>query len=123
MAAFSFSILYKKGSCNGQPDALSRRSDYLLPPLPSLPILSPSPFPPGPDPLFFTPHLLGAAVLLSPNDPLLPAIATAQAGDAVLSALINSLQGGPYIMQHGLLYSQGRILIPPTSVAIILRIL
>ena len=26
-------------------------------------------------------------------------------------------------MQHGLLYSQGRILIPPTSIAIILRIL
>ena len=29
----------------------------------------------------------------------------------------------PYILQHGLLYSQGRILIPPTSAAIILRIL
>ena len=94
LAAFSYSILYKKGSSNGQPDALSRRSDYLPPPLPSLPILSPSPFPPGPDPLFFTPHLLGAAVLLSPNDPLLPDIATAQAGDAVLSAIIKRL-GGP----------------------------
>ena len=33
LAAFSYSILYRKGSSNGQPDALSRRSDYLPPPL------------------------------------------------------------------------------------------
>ena len=58
------------------------------PPLPSLPILSPSPPLSGADPLLFTPHLLGAAVLVSPADPLLPIIAAAQAGDAGLSAII-----------------------------------
>ena len=144
LAAFNYTISYRKGACNGLPDALSRRSDYLPPPLPSLPILFPSLPPSHSPPLFFTPYLLGAAVLVSPNDPLLPDIAAAQAADAGLSALITQLQGGPggetnpalpggrpsgrsgggpYILQHGLLYSQGRILIPPTSAAIILRIL
>ena len=36
-------------------------AQHHLPPLPSLPI-------------FHTPHLLGAAVLVCPDDPLLPAI-------------------------------------------------
>ena len=31
LAAYDFSIVYKKGSSNGKPDALSRRPDYLLP--------------------------------------------------------------------------------------------
>ena len=95
LAAFDYTIIYRKGSSNGLPDALSRRYDYLPPPLPSLTILSPSPPPPGSDPLFFTPHLLGAAVLVSPNDPLLIDIAAAQAADAGLSALITQLRGGP----------------------------
>ena len=94
LAAFDYNIIYRKGASNGLPDALSRRYDYLPPPLPSLPILSPSLPLPGSDPLFFTPHLLGAAVLVSPNDPLLLVIAAAQAGDAGLSAIINQLQGG-----------------------------
>ena len=88
--------------------------------------------------------MLGAAVLVSPTDPLLPVIAAAQAGDASLSAIINQLQrgpggesnpafpggrpsgrsgGGPYILHNGLLYSQGRILVPPTAAALILNIL
>ena len=45
--------------------------------------------------MVLTPHLLGAALLVSTDDPLLPAIAAAQAGDATLSAIINKLQGGP----------------------------
>ena len=72
LAAFNYTISYRKGACNGLPDALSRRSDYLPPPLPSLPILSPSLPPSDSPPLFFTPYLLGAAVLVSPNDPLPP---------------------------------------------------
>ena len=78
MAAFDYTILYRKGSSHGQPDALSRRFDYLPPPLSSLPILSPPPpSPTGLDPLLYTLHLLGAAVLVSPHDPLLPDIAAA----------------------------------------------
>ena len=69
LAAYQYIITYRKGASNGKPDALSRRPEYSPPPLPSLPI-------------FHTPHLLGAAVLVSPDDPLLPAIAAAQAGDA-----------------------------------------
>ena len=42
-------------------------------------------------PIFHTPHLLGAALLVSPDDPVLLAIAAAQAGDATLSAIINKL--------------------------------
>ena len=144
LAAFNYTISYRKGACNGLPDALSRRSDYLPPPLPSLPILSPSLPPSDSPPLFFTPHLLGAAVLVSPNDPLLPDIAAAQAADAGLSALITQLRGGPggesnpalpggrpsgrsgrgpYILHQGLLYSQGRLLVPPTAATLILKIL
>ena len=90
LAAFDYTIIYRKGASNGEPDALSWRPDYLSSPLPSLPILSP----PGSDPLFHTPPLLGTTVLVSPNDPLLPNIAAAQAGDAGLSAIINQLQVG-----------------------------
>ena len=53
LAAFDYTIIYRKGSSNGLPDALSRRYDYLPPPLPSLPILSPSP-----PPTWFGPPLL-----------------------------------------------------------------
>ena len=45
--------------------------------------------------IFHSPTLLGAAVLVSPTDPLLLAVAAAQAVDPVLSALITSLQRGP----------------------------
>ena len=131
LAAFDYTITYRKGASNGLPDALSRRYDYLPPPS-------------GLDHLLFTPHLLGAAVLVSPTDPLLPVIAAAQAEDAALSALIQQLQGGPggesnpalpggrpsgrsgggpYTMHGGLLYCQGRILVPPTAATLILSIL
>ena len=76
-----------------------------------------------------------------PNDPLLLAIAAAQAADPILSAHIQQLQRGPggesnpalpegspsggsdvpvYTLHGGLLYSGGRILIPPTSSSLIL---
>ena len=45
LAAFDYTIIYCKGGSNGLPDALSRRYDYLPPPRPSLPILTPSPPP------------------------------------------------------------------------------
>ena len=73
--AYKYTIVWRKGAANGKSDALSRRSDHLPPPLPSLPILSPT----DPGPLLHTPYLIGAAVLLSPTDPLLPVIASAQA--------------------------------------------
>ena len=83
------------------------------------------------------------AVTLLPDDPLLPSIAAAQASDAATFAIINTLQGGPggesnpallggspsgrsagdLQLQEGILYNQGRILIPPTARALILRIL
>ena len=90
MAAYNYTILYHKGASNGKPNALSRRPDYVPPPFPSHPILSPPH-----DPLLHTPYLRSAAVLLLPNDPLLLDIATAQAGDAAISATIIELQGGP----------------------------
>ena len=79
-----------------------------------------------------------------PNDPLLLAIAVAQAADPILPAHIQQLQRGPggesnpalpggspsggskvpvYTLHRGLLYSLGRILIPPTSSSLILQIL
>ena len=140
LAAYDYKITFRRGASNGLPDALSRRPDYLPPPLPSLPILSLA----GVAPLFHTPPLIGSAVLVSPSDPLLPEVAAAQAGDATLSALINSLQGGPggesnpalpggrpsgrsgeqqFRLHNGLLYSQGRLCIPPGSAALILKIL
>ena len=42
LAAYDYTIVYRGGASNGQPDALSRRPDYLPSPLPSLPILSPA---------------------------------------------------------------------------------
>ena len=109
-------------------------------PLPSLPILSQSPA----EPILHTPYLIGAAVLVSPSDPLLPEIATAQAGDATISASIHRLLGrlgeesnpalpggipsgrsdDPHLqLQGSILYHQGRILIPPTVATLILHIL
>ena len=138
LAAHDYTISYKKGASNGKADALSRNPDFLPPPLPSLPIFPPS------DPILNSPHLIGAAVLVMPDDPLLPAIAAAQAADPVLSAHIQLLQRGPggesnpalpggspsgrsqdpvYTLRGGILYSQGRILIPPTSSSLILQIL
>ena len=48
-------------SSNGKPDALSRRPDYIPPPLPSLAILVPTP------PVLHTSYLIGAGVLLLPE--------------------------------------------------------
>ena len=93
--------------------------------------------------LFHTPHLIGAAVLVRPDDPLLHKIAGAQASDPTLSALTaQTLEGvgnesnpalracipsgsseGQYAMWGGLLYTQGRLCIPLTSTALILKIL
>ena len=84
-----------------------------------------------------------AAVLVSPSDPLLPEIREAQAGDAAIFASINTLLWGPggesnpalpggspsgklvgdLQLREGILYHQGRILIPPTSTSLILTIL
>ena len=58
--------------------------DPTIVPLPSLPIL----LVPHSDPLHHTPYHIHAAILVSPDDPLLPEIAAAQAGDEHLSALI-----------------------------------
>ena len=63
----------------------------LTSPLPLLPII----FPPATAPyLFHTPHLIGAVVLVRPNDPLLPEVAAAQASDPALSALTTQILGG-----------------------------
>ena len=147
LATYDFRIIYRKGTANGKADALSRRPDYKSLPPPSIPILSEPPSPPilsGPQSAQFppTPHL-AAAMFLSPEDPLLPEIAAAQAADATLSAIIDIYlrrpdgesnpalpAGSPsgrsqeqYSMQGGILYTQGRILIPPTSQKLILKIL
>ena len=61
---------------------MSRRPDHVPPPLPSLPILPHSPA----EPILHTPYLIGAAVLVSPSNSLLPEIAAAQAGDATIFA-------------------------------------
>ena len=78
-----------------------------------------------------------------PDDPLLPKVAAAQAADPALSALIQHvLRGageesnpalptsspsgsswGQYVVRGGLLYSQGKLCIPPTSAALILKLL
>ena len=86
MAAYDYKITYRKGVTNGKADAFSRRPNYRSTPLPSLPILSGH----HSDPLHHTPYHIDAAILVSPNDPLLPEIAVAQAGDANLSALIQN---------------------------------
>ena len=82
--------------------------------------------------------------MVSPSDPLLSEIAIAQAGDPAMAATINTLLGRPgggsnpalpsgspsgrseeeqFAFQGGILYHQGRILIPPTAAALILKIL
>ena len=82
--------------------------------------------------------------MVSPSDPLLPEIAAAQAGDSALAATIKTILGRPggesnpalpsgspsgrsdeeqFALQDGILYHQGRILIPPTAAALILKIL
>ena len=82
--------------------------------------------------------------MVSPSDPLLSEIAAAQAGDSALSATIKTILGRPgggsnpalpngspsgrseeeqIAFQGGILYHQGRILIPPTATALILKIL
>ena len=81
-----------------------------------------------------------SAVLLSPDDPLLPAIAAAQAADEALSPIITILKGpggesnpafpvgnplgrsrGQYTFENGLLYLQGRICIPLAATPLILQ--
>ena len=145
LATYDFNIVYRKGIQNGKADALSRRPDYKSPPPPSIPILSPSTLPPLlSTPISDTPPpYLAAAIFISPDDHLLPAIIQAQAMDPTLSSLISDFlrrpggesnpalpAGSPsgrsmtdYSMQGGILYIQGRILIPPTSSTLILSIL
>ena len=82
LAPYQYTITYKKGASNGEPDALSRRLDIQPPPFPSLPIIPPLAIAPY---LFHTPRLIGVVVLARPDDPLLPAIAAAQASDPSLS--------------------------------------
>ena len=138
LSTYNYTITFRKGASNGKPDALSRRPDYVPPALPSLPILATTP------PLLQTPYLIGAGVLRLPDDPLLPAIRAAQAEDPTISADIARLQGRPggesnpalpggsqsgrsedqHLLLHGgLLYHQGRLVIPPTSSTLILKIL
>ena len=137
LSTYNNIISHRKGASNGKPNALLWRLDYIIPPLPSLPILVPDP------PLLHTLYLIGAGVLLLPNDPNLLDIKAAQAGDAYLFATMARLQGGPggesnpalpegspfgrstdsnFLLQDGLLYHQGRPVIPPTSSSLILKI-
>ena len=137
LATFKYTICWRKGAANGKADALSRRPDHVPPPLPSLPILNPTASA-TPRPL---PSLRAAAVLLSPSDPLLPAIAAAQAADFGISAIIQQLSGRPggesnpplpggrpsggsdMELRGGILYKQGKVCIPPSASALILTIL
>ena len=73
LAAYNYTTLYRKGAATGKSYALSRRPDHIPPPLPALTILSQSPA----EPILHTPYLIGAAVVVSPFDPLLPEIAAA----------------------------------------------
>ena len=68
LAAYQYTITYHKGASHGKPDALSRRPDYLPPPLP------PSPFPSlQVQTLFFIPLPCVArqcwCLLLTPSSP------------------------------------------------------
>ena len=86
--AGNFSIVYRKGSSNGKPDALSRRPDYLP--------LAESPHPILPDAAILPiPPLRAAAIHLSPSDPLLPTIKEAQLADPALQAIATDLLTGP----------------------------
>ena len=82
-------------------------------------------------------------MLVRPDDPLLHEIAAAQAADPALSALKQQVMGGAgeesnpalptsspsgsswgqYVVRGGLLYSQGKLCIPPTSGVLILKLL
>ena len=82
-------------------------------------------------------------MLVRPDDPLLPEVAAAQAADPTLSELKQQVLGGAgeesnpalpasspsgsswgqYVVRGGLLYSQGKLCIPPTSGAVILKLL
>ena len=135
LATYHYTITYWKGAINGKPDALSRRPDLQPLPLPSLPIIPPPATAPY---LFHTLHLIGAAVLVRPDDPLLPEVAAAQTADPALSALKAHVLGGAgeesnpalpassplgsswgqYVVRGGLLYSQGKLCTPPTSRAL-----
>ena len=137
MAGFKYNIIYRRGAANGKADALSRRADHVPPSLPSLPIFTPtdSVFP-GP-----LPSLRAAAVLLSPSDPLLPDIMAAQAADSTISAHINTISGRPggesnpplpggrpsgrsdMDLRGGILYTAGKISIPPSASNLILAIM
>ena len=67
LAAYHYTITYRKGATNVKLDTLSRRSDLQPPPLPSLPIIPP----PATTPYTFpTPYLIGAAVLVRPDKTL-----------------------------------------------------
>ena len=94
LAAYSYTIIYRRGAANGQTDALSRLACHEPPPLPSLPILPQ----PHAEPLLHTPYLVGAAVMVSPSDPLLPEIAAAQARDPALAATITTILGRPGVL-------------------------
>ena len=91
LAAYQYTITYRKDASNGKPDALSRWPDLQPPTLPSLSIIPPLATTPY---LFHTPHLIGAVVLVRPDDPLLPEVATAQASDPALTALTTQILGG-----------------------------
>ena len=84
LAAYDFSIVYRKGSSNGKPDALSRRPDYMPPAQSPHPILLDAALLP-------IPPLRAAAILLSPSDPLLPTIKEAQLADPALQAIATDL--------------------------------
>ena len=90
-----------------------------FPPLRIIPSPATAPY------LFHTPHLIGAVVLVRPDDPLLPEVVKAQVADPALSALIPQVLGGAgeesnpalptsspsgsswglYVVRGGLLYS------------------
>ena len=119
---------------------MSQRADHGPPPLPSLPIVPQ----PHAKPLLHTPYLVGATLMVSPSDPLLPEIVSAQAVDPAMVATITTTLGRPggesnpalpggspsgrsedqqFVFQAGILYHQGRILLPPTAADLILKIL
>ena len=82
--------------------------------------------------------------MVSPSDPLLSKIAAAQAGDPAMAATIQTVLGRPtrgsnpalpggspsgrsedqqFAFRNGILYHQGRILLPPIAADLILKIL
>ena len=81
--------------------------------------------------------------MVSPSDPLLSEIVAAQAGDPSMAATLQTVLGRPdggsnpalpggspsgkaddqFIIQGGILYHQGHILVSPTTATLILKIL